>query len=146
AGRFAPFGCGTRGGAPGSGDEGRPDAQAEPAPRRSAATNPAASREISATGLPGLNSAEPMPNPDAPAAREAARLSGVTPPTGMSCGYGGSTARIASTNAGGRTSPGNSFSASAPAASAANASPGVATPGAEIRPASTVAPMTAGSL
>src|SRR5439155_9169208 len=91
------------------------------AKRRAAALTAAASS-------PGLYSAEPSPNPFAPAARYGAIVSGVMPPTGSTQVSALSTARSAFTPAGGISSAGNSLSPAAPAASAANASVGVSTP------------------
>src|SRR5574343_786488 len=75
-----------------------------------------------------------MPKPEAPALRQSAMLSGLTPPTGNSGTLEGSTARRALTTAGPIISAGNSLSACAPALRAANASLGVATPGMHARP------------
>src|SRR5574343_1065604 len=75
-----------------------------------------------------------MPKPEAPALRQSAMLSGLTPPTGNSGTLEGSTARRALTTAGPIISAGNSLSACAPALRAATASLGVATPGMHARP------------
>ena len=65
--------------------------------------------------MPGLYSADPMPKPSAPAARYAAMLAGVMPPTGSSSAPSGNTARNAFTAAGVTISAGNSLSPLAPA-------------------------------
>src|SRR5450830_821212 len=95
---------------------------------------------------PGLYSAEPRPNPDAPASMKTDTLLGRMPPTGSSATDAGMTARQALTTCGPSCSAGNIFSTSAPAASAAKASVTVATPGAQHSPASLAAVMTRASL
>ncbi len=86
-----------------------------------------------------------MPAPAAPAARQAARLPGVMPPTGHRPVPGGSTEAKAFRPAGPITSAGNSLSACAPAARAAKASVGVATPGIASMPSSRARAITAES-
>jgi hypothetical protein len=66
-----------------------------------AATNAFAARPTSAAVIPGLYSAEPIPKPPAPALREGAMRSGVTPPTGKRCVSCGSAERHAFKTSGG---------------------------------------------
>ena len=94
--------------------------------------------------FPGLYSADPIPKPLAPAARQGAMLSGVMPPTGNTSVPTGSTASMALSTAGDAASAGNSLSPWAPATSAANASVGVAMPGRQTRPRRTASRTTSG--
>src|SRR5689334_4620504 len=100
-------------------------------PATNAATNFRALSETSSGVDPGVYSADPKPNPAAPALIHPDMLSGVIPPTGNTRTSAGRTARIAFSADGLAPSAGNSLSAVAPARSAANASLGVSKPGNE---------------